>query len=126
MRLVYSSVERAKPANTSKEELVTPPRTGSATTDGDRIRYLTLVGTRVLKEDNFALLEVEASLLREEEIGTLNHVFEVGLALLIEERIHVGDVDGLRSTTTGNEEIGLEPQVSTVTEISSIQHDFAG
>lgn len=68
---------------------------------------------------------MEASLLREEEIGTLDHVFEVGFAVGIEECVHVGDVDSLWSTTTWNEEIGSEPQVSTVSEISPIQHDLA-
>lgn len=61
----------------------------------------TLVGTRVLEQDNFALLEMQASLLGEEEIGTLNNVLEVRLSLGINERRHVRDVNSLGTKNFG-------------------------
>ena len=57
---------------------------------------LTLVGTRVLEQHNLALLEVEASLLGEEQVRALDNVLEVGLALGVDQRRDVGDVDSLR------------------------------
>ena len=60
---------------------------------GNVVELHTLVSTRVLEENNFALLEMQASLLGEEKVGTLNDVFEMGLPLSIDQCRHVGDVD---------------------------------
>ena len=58
---------------------------------------LTLVGTRVLEQDDLALLEVQARLLREEQIGALDDELEVRLALGVDESGNVRNVDCLRS-----------------------------
>jgi len=56
-----------------------------------------LVGARVFEQDDLTLLEVKASLLREEQVGTLDDVAEVWLALGINESSDVGDVDRFRA-----------------------------
>jgi hypothetical protein len=65
-------------------------------------------------------------LLREEEVRAFDDVLEVGLALGVDERGDVGDVDGLGTATAGNEDVGLEAEVGTVTEVSSVDDEFAG
>ena len=57
----------------------------------------TFVGAGVFEDDDLPLLEMQTSLLREEEIGTLNNVLEMGFAVSINERRHIGDVDRFRS-----------------------------
>jgi len=85
----------------------------------------TLVGTRILEQHNLALLKVQARLLRQEEVGTLHNVLEVGLALGIDERSHVGDVDRFRSATARHKQISLEAQMSTISEIGAIEDNLA-
>ena len=63
-------------------------------------------------------------MLRKEKICTLNNILEVRFALGIKKGVHVRDIDSFRSTTTWYEEIGLIPQMSTVAEVSTIQHNF--
>ena len=58
---------------------------------------LTLVGTRVLEEDNLALLEVQTRLLSEEQVRSLNNVLEVRLALRIHKGSNIRDVNGFGS-----------------------------
>lgn len=65
---------------------------------------LTFVGTGVLEQNNFALFEVQASLLGKEEVGTLDDVFEVGFSFSIDERCDVRDIDSFRS----NNEMSME------------------
>ena len=65
------------------------------TSDADH----TLVGTRILEEDDLSLFKEQPRLLREEEVCTLDNIFEVRFALGVHKSSHVGDVDGLRSDT---------------------------
>lgn len=58
-------------------------------------QILTLVGARVLEQHNLALLKVQPRLLGEEQVGALDDVLEVGLALGVDQRSDVGDVDSL-------------------------------
>ena len=60
-------------------------------------QILTLVGTRVLEEDNLALLEVQTRLLSEEQVRSLNNVLEVRLALGVHEGSNIRDVNGFGS-----------------------------
>ena len=55
----------------------------------------TLVGARVLEEDDLALLEVQARLLREEQVRALDDVLEMRLSLRIDQRGDVRDVHSL-------------------------------
>ena len=55
-----------------------------------------LVCARVLEEDDIALFEEKTRLLREEQVGALDNVLEVRLALGVDERGDVGDVDSFR------------------------------
>ena len=61
----------------------------------------TLVRAGVLEEDDLALLEEQTGLLREEEVGSLDDVLEVRLALGVDERGDVRDVDSLRPGSRG-------------------------
>jgi len=65
-------------------------------------------------------------LLGKEQVGALDDVLEVWLALWVDQVVDVRDVDGLGSTTTGNKEIGLDSEMEVVSEISSVGNDFAG
>ena len=58
----------------------------------------TLVSTGILKEDDLTFLQVQTCLLGDEQVRTLDDVFEVRFALRINECRHIGDVDSLRST----------------------------
>lgn len=107
-------------------------------------REHTFVSARILEQDNLALLEEETRLLREEQIGALNNILEVGFALSIDQGSHIGDIDSLRSTnnrcisinhtrsrinipsTTWNEEISLETEMRAVTEVGTIKNDLTG
>ncbi len=75
-----------------------------------RARDTTLVRTGVLEEDDLALLEDETSLLREEEVGALDDVLEVGLALGIDKRGDVRDVDGFRSADSWTRQKNIPQQ----------------
>lgn len=57
----------------------------------------TLVCTRVLEQNNLALLEEQTSLLSDEQVRTLDNILEVGLALGINQTSDIGDVHSLRS-----------------------------
>ena len=57
----------------------------------------TLVGARILEEDDFAFLEIETRLLSQEEVGALNDIFEVRFAIAVDESRHVGDVNSFGS-----------------------------
>lgn len=99
----YSSVDRARPARTSSEELVTPPeipRNCQLSFLTERKKKRTLVGARILEEDDLALLEMETSLLGKEQVGALHNILEVGLSLPIDKSSNIRDVDGLRSVTS--------------------------
>ena len=65
-------------------------------------------------------------MLSEEQVGTLDDVLEVGLALGVEEAGDVGDVDGFGTTTAGDEEVGLVTEVSSIAEVGAIRNDLAG
>lgn len=56
---------------------------------------LTLVGTRVLEEDDLALLEMQPGLLSDEQVGTLDDVLEVWLALRVDKSSNIRDIDSL-------------------------------
>ena len=58
---------------------------------------LTLVGARVLEEDNLALLEVQTRLLSEEQVRSLNNVLEVRLSLGVDKGSNIRDVNGFGS-----------------------------
>jgi hypothetical protein len=98
---VYSSVERASPARTSREELVTPPRTEQTFEDESHLTnpesLPTLVGTRVFEQNDLAFLEMQTSLLGQEQISTLNNVFKVRFAIGVDKRSHIRNIDGFRS-----------------------------
>ena len=102
MKSVYSSVESASPARTSREELVTPPRV-EQTFEHHREpscepeSLLTLVGTGVFEQNDLASLEMQTSLLGQEQIRTLNNVLKVRFAIGIDKRSHVRNIDGFRS-----------------------------
>lgn len=49
----------------------------------------------------------------------------MGLALGVDERGDVGDVDGLGAATAGNEDVGLEAEVGAVAEVGSVDNKFA-
>lgn len=98
---VYSSEERERPARTSSEELVTPPgkrRCEDTITSEREVGRHTLVGTRVLEENNLALLKEQSSLLSDEQIRALDDIFEMGFALRVNETSNIRDVHSLRST----------------------------
>ena len=84
-----------------------------------------LVGARILEEDDLALLEEHARLLREEEVGAFDNVLEVRLAVGVNERGDVRDVDGLGATTAGDEDVGLEAEVGTIPEVGSVNDELA-
>jgi len=88
-------------------------------------RDTALIGRGILEHDDLALLEEQSSLLGEEQVGALDDVLEVRLALGVEEAGDVGDVDSLGTTTAGNEEVGLVAEVSSVAEIRAIGNDRA-
>jgi len=52
-----------------------------------------LVRRTILEKDDASLLEIQTSLLSEEEVGSLDDDLEVGLSLRVEESGDVGDVD---------------------------------
>lgn len=85
----------------------------------------TLVGRRVLVEHHALLLEEETGLLGEEEVGTLDNVLEVGLALGIDETRDIRDVDGFGTTTTGDKEVALDAEVEAVTELGAVGDNLA-
>jgi hypothetical protein len=85
-----------------------------------------LVGTGVLEEDNTLLLKEQPRLLGKEQVGALDDVLEVWLALGIDKVRDVRDVDRFGSSTTWYEEICLDSEMEVVSEISSIGNDLAG
>ena len=58
---------------------------------------LTLIGTRVFEQNDLAFLEMQTSLLSQEQIGTLDNEFKVRFAIGVDKRSHVRDIDSLRS-----------------------------
>lgn len=88
------------------------------------MQELTLVGTRVLEQDNLALLKEQTRLLREEQVRSLDNILEVRLAVRVDESSDVRDVDSLRTASAGNEDVRLEAQVGAVTEVGSINDDL--
>jgi hypothetical protein len=125
---MYSSVARARPARTSSDELVTPPVTHSQSRFQKkrikRQRKLTLVSTRILEQHDLPLLKEQPGLLREEQIRSLDNIPKVRLALRVNERRNVGDVDSFRASTTRHKEISLEPQVRAIPEIGTVDNNF--
>ena len=81
MRSTYSSVDSARPASTSSDELVTPPvRRYCLEGSLPRATKATyLVGTLILEQAHFPHFEVKAFPLRGEEIGSFHNILEVGL-----------------------------------------------
>jgi hypothetical protein len=65
-------------------------------------------------------------LLGKEQVGALDNVLEVWLALGVDKVRDVRDIDCLGSSTTGYKEIGLDSEMEVVSEISSIGNDLAG
>jgi len=65
-------------------------------------------------------------LLGKEQVGALDNVLEVWLALSVDEVRDVRDIDCLGSTTAGYEEVGLDSEMEVVSEIGSIGNDLAG
>jgi hypothetical protein len=65
-------------------------------------------------------------LLGKEQVGALDNVLEVWLALGVDKVRDVRDIDCLGSPTTGYKEIGLDSEMEVVSEISSIGNDLAG
>jgi hypothetical protein len=49
----------------------------------------TLVSAGVFEQDHLALLEMETSLLREEQVGAFDNVLEVRFAIAVNESSHV-------------------------------------
>lgn len=96
---MYSSVDSARPARTSSEELVTPPKICKHRTYREDHIELTLVGARVFEKHDLALLKMQTGLLGEEEVGTFNDVLEMWLALGIDERRHIRDIHSFRAVT---------------------------
>jgi hypothetical protein len=122
---LYSSSVKLRPARTSNELEVTPPCYISLCHSTPELPAY-LVGTRVFEEDNTLLFQEQPRLLGKEQIGTLDDVLEVGLALRVDKVRDVRDVDGLGSSTTGYKEVGLDSEMEVVSEISSIRNDLAG
>lgn len=121
---LYSSSVKLRPASTSNELEVTPPYTVRfRSTQTSKRAYL--VGTRVFEENDTLLFQEQPRLLGKEQIGALDDVLEVWLALWVDKVVDVRDVDGLGSTTTGNKEIGLDSEMEVVSEISSVRDDLA-
>ena len=125
MRSTYSWVDRARPARTSRDELVTPPR------DGVRLiveykweKGLALVCAGILEQDDLAFLQIESRLLCEEQVCTLDNVLKVGFSLCIAQRSNVGYIDGLGASTTRHKQVCLEPQMCPISEIRAIKNDF--
>ena len=58
---------------------------------------LTLVRRAILEQDHLSLFEVKTSLLCQEQIGPFDNVLEMRLALVIDERRDIGDIDGFGS-----------------------------
>jgi hypothetical protein len=85
-----------------------------------------LVGAWIFEEYDSLLLEPKTGLLREEEVGTLNYVLEVGLAIGIEKVRNVGDVDSFGTASARDEEVGLDTEVEGVTEVGPVGDDLAG
>ena len=65
-------------------------------------------------------------MLGKEQVGALDNVLEVWLALGVDKVRDVRDVDRFGSATTGYKEIGLDSEMEVVSEISSIGNDLAG
>ena len=65
-------------------------------------------------------------MLGKEQVGALNDVLEVWLALGVDKVRNVRDVDCLGSSTAGHKEIGLDSEMEVVSEISSIGNDLSG
>lgn len=64
-------------------------------------------------------------MLGKEQVGALDDVLEVWLALWVDKVVDIRDVDGLGSATTGYKEIGLDSEMEVVSEISSVRDDLA-
>jgi hypothetical protein len=60
----------------------------------------TLVGARILEQDDLALLEIQPRLLRDEQVRAFDDVLEMRLALRIDKRSHVRNVHRLRTATS--------------------------
>lgn len=67
----------------------------------------TLVGARVLKQHDLALLEVQTCLLGEEQVRTLDDILEVRLALGVDKCCDVRHVDRLGASTARDEQVRL-------------------
>ena len=85
-----------------------------------------LVGTRVLVQLDPLGLESLTGLLGDEQVGSLDNVLEVALALGVEKLVDVGQVDSLGSTSTRHEHVGLETEVGGVPKGQAIGNDLAG
>lgn len=64
-------------------------------------------------------------MLGEEQVGTLDNVLEMRLALRVDELIDVGDVDRFRPTTARNEKVGLDAEVEGISERSTVGDNLA-
>lgn len=86
----------------------------------------TLIGTRVLEKNHALLLKPQPRLLGEKQVGTLDNVLEVRLALRVDELVDIGNVDGFGSTTAGNEKVGLDAEVEGISERGTVGDNLAG
>lgn len=65
-------------------------------------------------------------MLGEKQVGTLDNVLEVRLALRVDELVDIGNVDGFGSTTAGNEKVGLDAEVEGISERGTVGDNLAG
>lgn len=63
--------------------------------------------------------------MRKEEVGTLDDVLEVGLAITVDQVGDVGNVDSFWSTTTWDKQVGLDSEVEVVSEICTVGDDLS-
>ena len=90
-----------------------------------RGRDAALVGRRVLEQDDALLFEPEAGLLRKEQVGALDDVFKVGLAVAVDQVGDVADVDRLGATAAGHKQVGLDAEVEAVAELGPVRDNLA-
>ena len=92
-------MDNARPARTSSDELVTPPKRGliAQIEVRNQPKPRTLVGTRILEQDYLSFFQVKACLLRKEEIRSFDNILEMWFALRVDESRDVRDVNGLRA-----------------------------
>jgi len=86
-----------------------------------------LIRRGVLEQQHSFVLQKVASRLGNEEVGTLNDVFESGCSIWEKDFLHVASVDGFRAASARNEEVGLKtmPDMEVISEVHPISYDLA-